>query len=61
MHDYCRDGRCHHFQVDDEEEIDRKRVMLSILLQGDSDDGGDGDITSTLHVEEKGATTTEMT
>jgi hypothetical protein len=35
--------------------------MLSILLQGDSDDGGDGDITSTLHVEEKVASTTEMT
>ena len=27
--------RCHHFEVDDKEEIDNKRVQLSLLIGGD--------------------------
>ena len=59
MHDFFHDGRCHQFQVDNEGVIDRKRVMLSILLQGDSGGDGNGGITATLHVEEMVATTME--
>ena len=33
-HDYCDNNNvCHHFEVDDDEELDRKRLMLSEILQ----------------------------
>ena len=62
MHHFCGgDGRCHHFEVDDQGELDRKRVILTIMLEDDVGGGGDGDITDALYVEEKVAVTTEMT
>ena len=33
-HAYCdKDSVCHHFEVDDDEELDRKRLMLSEILE----------------------------
>ena len=62
MHAFCKgDGRCHHFEVDDQEEIDRKRVMLTIMLEGGGEGDVDADLSDTLHAEEKVSTTTEMT
>ena len=62
MHAFCKgDGRCHHFEVDDQEEIDRKRVMLTIMLEGGGEGDVDADFSDTLHAEEKVSTTTEMT
>lgn len=59
MHAFCKgDGRCHHFEVDDQEEIDRKRVMLTIMLEGGGEGDVDADFSDTLHAEEKVSTTT---
>ena len=62
IHAFCDGvGRCHHFEVDDQEEIDRKRVMLSIMLEGSGEGDVGVDLTDTLHAEEKVSATTEMT
>ena len=38
--------------MDDEEELDMKRVQLSFMLGGDCDVDGDGDMLEKMHVEE---------
>ena len=40
---YDGDGRCHHFEVDDQEELDKKRLILTIMLEDGVGAGGDGD------------------
>ena len=64
-HSHCGDQvRCHHFEVDAEEELDRKRVQLSCMICGnvdvDVDVDGDGDVLERKHIEELVASETEM-
>ena len=61
MNAHCGgEERCHHFEVDDEEELDRKRVQLSFMIGGDVDVDGDGDMLERKHIEEVVASETEM-
>ena len=61
MNDFCiGQDKCHHFEVDDGDELDRKRVQLSFMLGGDVDVDGDGDMLDKIHVEEMVASITEM-
>ena len=55
-HDYCDNNNvCHHFEVDDDEELDRKRLMLSEILQCNGNDYSD-----VRFIEEEVADKTEM-
>ena len=54
--------RCHHFEVDDEEEVDRKRVMLNCMISDNVqvDVDADVDVFERKHTEEIVASETEM-
>ena len=59
MNAHCGDQeRCHHFEVDNEEEVDRKRLQLRFMIGGDVD--GDGDMLERKHIEEVVVSETEM-
>ena len=55
-HDFCEgDSTCHHFEVDDDDELDRKRLMLSGLLGCEG-----GDYSDAKFIEEVVADKTEI-
>ena len=62
MHEFCGDDkRYHRFEVDDEEELDRKRILLSTMLEGDGCIDGEEDLLYIKHIEKVLTGKTEMT